>query len=1213
MDEDFLFNQDLAEIDPDTDLIIRFEEQRQHDKLIMIASESICPKAVRTALASVFTNLYAEGYPHRRMTHDERDLLLDFKHQIVHSRRYADRRYYRGCDYVNFVEALAQKRVCELFATREVPADRIFANVQPLSGAAANNAVYEGFLEEGDAVMGMALNNGGHLTHGSEANRSGRRYHIVPYEADRATGRVDYDTIARLAEEHGVRMIIAGYSAYPWDVDWKRLREVADSVPSRPIIMADIAHPAGLVIADCFPNPIGYADVVTFTTHKTLCGPRGAVILTTDPENAKRVDAAVFPGEQGGPHINNVAAKAVAFQIAGTPAFRRLQEKIYQNAQDLAHAIEAQGLKLAYRGTASHMLLIDLKSVPASGRSRRTKTGVPLRGEVASRILDLCGITCNKNTIAGDDNAVYPSAIRLGTTWVTQRGMGKPEMEKIAELICRTLKGIRAFDYIGRVGALGRGKIDYGLMANVRREVALLTRGLPRDSTRTLAVRYPHFLSHPVEEGLGPSRGVGDTRGDRPRPCTAEELKAARETAAVFDMADCGLVEVQGFRADLFLQEAGTANIAAMNPGRVRGTAFIGADGNLVDDAILLRLRADNVGRYRYLLIANSENTARLTEWLRSLSDGYVLFDEEDVYAKVRGPVVVDGLGADRPEERRTAIGIAGPNAGDVISNVQLEAGPLEAGHFSRGKVRGADVLVGRLDGEAGGLDYFLLVHPDRAPAVWQSLVAAAKEAGGGPAGIETRARVRADAGLPVYDGKPMPASSLQGKAAGLYDLGKTCFIGHRLLRANGQARPARPRFEWTGRAGPLKRTPLYEEHLKLAGKGRLIPFAGWEMPVWYRSISEEHRAVRTAAGLFDVAHMGVLEIAGPNAAEFLDVVTTNHVRALKPGQCCYSYLLDVDGIPHDDVTIYCVDPRRYMMVVNAVNTDKVLAWLHAVNRREVVIDLDHPRKQIDVPATIRDLADPDSGDDRKVDLALQGPRSLDILMRVIAREEDQQAVAALSRFEFADVQMDRGPVRVARTGYTGEEFGYELYVHPDRAVDLWRAVLERGADLGVQPTGLGARDSTRIEAGLPLYGHELAGDHGITPIEAGYGAFVKFHKPFFIGRSSALRNMLQRKMQIARFRVESARARAVHPGHPVVARKGQVIGAVTSCALVEGRQIGLAYMESRFAEEDTLIGIFILPRGKPKPEKPKDELAVGDRVLLHEEAVILPRTPVRT
>jgi len=351
--DDFIVREDLSEVDPDTDLIINFEQERQARRLIMIPSESMAPKAVRDALGSVFNNVYAEGYPPLAMTRDEVDQVLDYKWQLARYRRYGDRRFYKGDDYVHFIEVLAQRRCAQCFATEDVPAERIFVNIQPLSGAAANNVVYEAFVPPGETVMGMALAQGGHLTHGSELNRSGKRYNIVPYEVSRATGKLSYDAIMELALKHRPKMIIAGYTSYTWAPDWAKFREICDAVGDC-ILMADVAHPAGMIAAGEFPSPVGYADVITFTTHKTLCGPRGAVILTTDEARAARIDETVFPGEQGGPHVNKFAAMAVTFRIARTEKFRQLQRQIKINARHLAQSLEVNGVGLAYGGTDTH-------------------------------------------------------------------------------------------------------------------------------------------------------------------------------------------------------------------------------------------------------------------------------------------------------------------------------------------------------------------------------------------------------------------------------------------------------------------------------------------------------------------------------------------------------------------------------------------------------------------------------------------------------------------------------------------------------------------------------------------------------------------------------------------------------------------------------------------------------------------------------------------
>jgi len=473
--------RNLLEADPQTAALIAAEERRQREKIIMIPSESLTPMAVREALASPFTSVYAEGYPRRAMMDLPPERLADIDEQLANYRRYADRRFYKGTEFADLVESLAARRAAESFATPEYPASRIHANVQPLSGAAANLAVYEAFVEPGETVMGMALTEGGHLTHGSEFNVTGKRYRIVSYSVDPGTGRLDYDRIGELAEEYRPRMIIGGFTSYPWKPDWARFREIADSVGS--ILLADVAHTAGMIIGGVYPNPVGYADVISFTTHKTLCGPRGAVILATDPKIARRIDTAIFPGQQGGPHVNKFAAIAVALKLAQRPEFAELQRRIVANATALAEGLKENGITLAYGGTDTHLLVIDLKGI-------ESETGFPLMGEIAARILDLAGIVCNKNTIPGDRSAADARGIRLGTPWATQRGMTEDDMRELASIISRVLKGIRPFSYPGLNGELSRGKIPLSTLEEARREVrGLLARVEPGIERRRDEIR----------------------------------------------------------------------------------------------------------------------------------------------------------------------------------------------------------------------------------------------------------------------------------------------------------------------------------------------------------------------------------------------------------------------------------------------------------------------------------------------------------------------------------------------------------------------------------------------------------------------------------------------------------------------------------------------------------------------------------------------------
>jgi glycine hydroxymethyltransferase len=1086
-----VFGKDLAEVDPDVADLIAFEEERQARKLIMIPSESYCPKPVREALGSVFNNVYAEGYPRLQMTRDEEELLLQFDHELSYYRRYADRRFYKGVEYADLIECLAQRRVAECFANERVSADEIYVNVQPLSGSPANLSVYEALLDPGDTIMGMALPQGGHLTHGSPFNISGRRYNVVSYAASRATEKLDYDEIMELALQHRPKIIVGGYTSYSWAPDWEKFREIADACGA--LLMADIAHTAGLAIAGAYPNPVGIADITTLTTHKTFFGPRGAVIMTTDEDLAGLIDNAVFPGKQGGPHVHKFAAIAVAAKIANTEEYKRLQHKIVDNCVALADGLQKRGLKLSYGGTNTHLLVVDLNPL-------KSPEGFPLKGEIAARILDLAGIVVNKNTIPGDADASEASGIRMGTPWLTQRGMGEAEMDKIAELIHRIIVNIKPFAYMGLTGPLWRGKIDLDILEEVKLAVEELASGAEVE-TPAQGIGYPHYyiLRETSNHALSIAEGV------------------KREASGM------GLLEVIGERATPFLQQVSTNDVSKLQPGESQRSFLLDAKGQLIDSISILRLEPDQWGRDHYIVMTNPENTARVKAWFRSLGDGYILFDEDDIFRKVEGPVVVKDPGE------------------DAILNIQY---PIS------------------------------ILHP--------------------PSSI-----LHPPTGLSLY----------QAGHDSLFHVSKPYFIGQKSLES---VRPKveKEEWQWQEEEGELKRTVLYEEHLKLTKK--VIPFAGWEMPVWYTSVSEEHKAVRETAGLFDVAHMGVLEVAGEHATAFLDAVTSNYVRWIGDGQSQYAYLLDPDGNVIDDVFIYRRTADRYMLVVNASNAEKDLAWLNAVNSGKYLIDREHPDIEIEGPAIIRDLKDPSSGEDQRVDLAIQGPNSLAILQSLTDDPKLRAKLARIRRTEFIETELAGMELIVSRTGYTGEDIAYELYVHPDNAAKMWNLLLEKGKDYGIKPAGLGARDSTRTEAGLPLHGHDLAGPYNISPIEAGFGSYVKFHKPYFIGRKALLEKEATRSMEILRFRMNERGVRMAKLGDLVVDKRGKYIGRVTSCALdTEGFQVGLAYVDKKYNREGTPIGIIPLPHDKVPPTKPVEELALGDKMLLQEWATVLTRFPV--
>ena len=373
--------------DPELGRMIEAEYKRQARNIELIASENIVSEAVMAAMGSVLTNKYAEGYPGKR--------------------------YYGGCECVDEVENLAIRRVCQLFGAK-------YANVQPHSGAQANMAVYQALCKPGDTVLGMSLDNGGHLTHGSPVNQSGLLYNIVPYGVDE-NGLIDYDALRALAKKEQPKMIIAGASAYPRAIDFEKFAEIAHEVGA--YLFVDMAHIAGLVAAGLHQSPVPYADVVTTTTHKTLRGPRGGVILTNDEELAKKFNKAIFPGTQGGPLEHVIAAKAVCFGEALSPEFKAYQQRVVTNARVLAKALQKQGFDLVGGGTDNHLMLIDLR-----------KTGVT--GKELQRRLDEVYITANKNAIPNDPESPFVSSgMRIGTPAVTTRGFGAPEMLRIAEFI----------------------------------------------------------------------------------------------------------------------------------------------------------------------------------------------------------------------------------------------------------------------------------------------------------------------------------------------------------------------------------------------------------------------------------------------------------------------------------------------------------------------------------------------------------------------------------------------------------------------------------------------------------------------------------------------------------------------------------------------------------------------------------------------------------
>ena len=1050
---DYLFRGSLAALDPGVYELTRLEEERQFRKLILIPSESSAPLAVREAMGSAFQNIYAEGYPDEDTRWMQEQEILDYESRLAHYRRYSDPRYYKGVEYADAVEALARRRCAETFATNGVSADDLYVNVQALSGAPANNAIYHALVNPGETILGMNLLHGGHLSHGSPVNRSGKFYNAVHYTVDPQTERIDYAQIEALALQHKPRFIIAGYSSYPWAVDWEKFRAIADA--SGALLFADIAHVAGLVAAGVYPSPVGYADVITFTTHKSLCGPRGACILTTDPGLARKIDRAVFPGEQGGPHVNIFAAIALTFKLAQTEEFRQLQAQIVKNCRILTDRLQARGFRIPYGGTDTHLTNLDCSSVTGPD-------GTALSGDQAARILDIAGIVVNRNTIPGDPSAAVPSGIRLGTPWVTQRGLGEADMIDLADVIADTLKATTPFSLEGRKGDLRRAKVDFAVLedAKLRSRSLAEKAGIDYEPDRR---GYPHFYY-------------------------LDDYDVADGQAIAFDLLGESVRE--------FVNYALSSDAEALEAGQSQPTRIYTPVGDV--EGTLFRL---DEGTFR-LSVPGGRPAGLAAAWLRALSDGYVAFDG-DLQRKLPGPVVV-------------------------------------------------------------------------------------KEAAGGQA----------------------PAAGKGDAVAGR----KPYFVGIEGLETGGEEFEPLPQFSWTDREGELRRTPLYETHRQLGAK--IIPFAGWEMPVWYTSVVEEHLAVRQAAGLFDVAHMGVYQAEGPDAASFLDSVTGNDIAGLGVDESLYTHFLDPDANVIDDLLVYRRGFEKYLVVVNASNDDKDWTWLNAVRAGEVRVDEQRPWTQaFGREVNLRNLRDPAEGTDMRVDIALQGPRARDILLALGVDPETRKRILALKRTQLCEAVVGGFDLVVSRTGYTGEKMAFELFVHPDRAEALFKALLAAGEPLGLKPCGLGARDSLRTEAGLPLYGHEMGagsnqrGDRDLGVAEGGFGAYVKTYKPWFIGRQAYLEREAARKGVVARFRFNEKGVRMAHGGDPVADKRGRVIGWVTSCAVdSQGFLTGQAFLELKSAEEGTPILIY---QGAPQSAGTAPaEVVPGDRVVLPTPATVISRFP---
>jgi glycine hydroxymethyltransferase len=1041
---DFINTTPLEKIDLDVSTLIDIEKERQKRKLILIPSESSAPAAVLEGLGSPLQNLYAEGYPDEETRWYLESEILDYDSQLTHFRRYSDPRYYKGVEYADVIEELARRRCAELFSNDIYSTNQIFVNVQPLSGAPANNAVYQALIEPNDVILGMNLFHGGHLTHGSSVNRSGKLYKAVHYNVNPETGQIDYESLMQYAQETRPRIIIAGYSSYPWVPDWKAFRQIADSVKA--YLLADISHIAGLVATGAVPSPVGYADVITFTTHKTLCGPRGACILSFNESVSKKIDKAVFPGEQGGPHVHAFAAMATTFKLAKTEPFIEFQHQILKNCQTLVNQLSCNGFRIAYGGSNTHLLNIDCKTVIGDD-------GAQLSGDMAARILDLAGIVVNANTIPGDKSAFLSSGIRIGTPWVTQRGLVEKDMVAIADIISEILKNIKPYYQDVSSKTSIRAKISFDVLESSKNNVKTVVANT-KDHLEKPKYGYPHFYFQDDYDN------------------------ANKDSIISFSLSGEKILQCLNYiiASDIEGIESGKTIPVIIHANKKPVTAEL------------------TTADYRsFILSVASDKAGLVSSWLRNLSDGFISFDDDPIM-RIPGPFVV----------KEVSVG---------ENKILSKGNPANSGDKK---------------------PYYI--------------------------GLE----------------KTKPVQEL-------------------------------PVFQWAEQNNKeLKRTSLYDWHV--ANGAKMVEFAGWEMPIWYSSVINEHLATRNAAGLFDVSHMGVYQAEGVEACSFLDSVCANDISNLEIGESCYTHFLDIDGKVIDDLLVYRHKELEYLVVVNAANDDKDWDWLNAVKNGTHQIDRKHPlAAAFGSGVMLRNLRDLKEGDEMRVDIALQGPKSREILLKLGFNKEDKAAILRLKRTQLCHAKWNSVDLILSRTGYTGEKMAFEIFVHPAKAPDLWESLMQAGTEIGLLPCGLGSRDSLRTEAGLPLYGHEMGGELNLGVAEAGFGSFVKVYKPWFIGRTAFLENEKTRTGEVIRFKFDDQRVRTAHLGDPVIDEKGKVIGKVTSCSIdKEGFWVGQAYVDKKYTSEGTVF--YIYQNASKIEEITIKELNQGEKITLPNKAVVISR-----
>lgn len=669
----------ISKVDPWLAIILQREEQRQSSQICLAAASSLCSYAQREAQGSIFSHIDAEGYPLKKMQQQTLAELDDIEEQIALYKRYGDRRYARGAEFVNVVEVMAQRRAAMAFATdwashsdlEVAPAD-ICVNLQCATGSLANMAVFSALLEPGDRILSMDLTHGGHLSHGSRFHISGKTYQIASYGVDPLTERLDYDQLRDLALKLQPRLIVGGASSYPWALEWKKLRQIAREVSPPAYLLADISHPAGLVVGGLIPNPIGYADVVTFTTYKTLCGPRGAAILWTDRTLSDRINRAVFPGLQSSPIFQQIVAMALAFQEAHTDEFRRLQQRIAENARLLAFHLERLGIPLAFGGTNTHIVMAHLGKLAANNADS-------LQGEWVARLLERVGIVCNSNLVPGDKNVTQATGLRLGTTWISQLGYQPEDIQDIAEIIATLCHGIQPARQPGQ----------HGPAPLSAREEALLW----STHERTLAVLH---------------RIKGKEQSPAPGNHQARSFHYfALPQVEVWDLSEVtGALVIRGRHARDFLRHLVKDDLSSYEAGKAAYKTLFYPPEQAHLHVLLYALPSARPAGDEYLMMYQTEAAPRLADWLRLLSEGIVAPGEAEEAGPVEGQVVIEGDDCwnNNHDHSMGALVLLGPRATDILA--QLCGTPYDP-----------SVPLSRIQHQKDTLYVISLQTPDHTPA----------------------------------------------------------------------------------------------------------------------------------------------------------------------------------------------------------------------------------------------------------------------------------------------------------------------------------------------------------------------------------------------------------------------------------------------------------------------------------------------------------------